>query len=367
MSYKGIDVSSARGVIDWDKVSDDGVQFVILHAGYGDDISQVDSQFVNNIKGAISHNIKIGIYWFSYAVDEADAMIEADICRQVIQPYHDNITLPVFYDYEYDSVNYYRRVKGIAPTDELINKMTISFCNRIQSYGFKAGVYFNKQYQTNIYTPDTLNRYVKWFAYYSGIQSGYDFQQTTSSGSVNGVSGNVDMDICFDDSYFVKESFCRSDTNGEMKMKLNSTYQFKITSDKLPTFQVGNKLILSSEFVKQDGNDYFFKIHSNNNIGSVGIYVNGERVCIVNVVSPVFQSDTTGVVKIKQGQCYQAKITSDTIPYVVSANQNVIKAVFVKQDGNNYFWKFYAVGVVGISVGIYINKQPRATFVCEII
>jgi GH25 family lysozyme M1 (1,4-beta-N-acetylmuramidase) len=103
-TLNGIDVSHHQGVIDWKKVAASGINFVMIRAGYGKSASQIDKKFKTNIDGAYAAGIKnIGIYWYSYAGTVADVKLEAQACISVIKQYKDKITLPVFFDQEYES------------------------------------------------------------------------------------------------------------------------------------------------------------------------------------------------------------------------------------------------------------------------
>ena len=99
---KGLDVSKWNGNIDWDAVEKAGINFVIIRAGYG---THIDYKFKQNIENAIDHNMIIGVYWFGYAYNDSMAIKEAKICLKTIKKYRNHIALPIFYDYEYDSVN----------------------------------------------------------------------------------------------------------------------------------------------------------------------------------------------------------------------------------------------------------------------
>ncbi len=101
---KGMDVSKFQGTIDWSKVS--GIDFVLVRAGYGNDISQKGPMFDANVKAALSRGLAVGAYWFSYAVSAADAAKEATVFNQVLTPYKGKLIFPVAFDYEYDSIAY---------------------------------------------------------------------------------------------------------------------------------------------------------------------------------------------------------------------------------------------------------------------
>jgi len=197
MAEKWIDVSAHNGIIDWQRVRAAGIVGAVIRAGYGNSLSQKDKQFVANITGAIKVGLKIGIYYFSYADSVADARAEWTTCKRIIQPYKSHI-LFVAEDYEYDSYNYYRRIHGAAPSNTLINQMVNAFLGAAKADGLGAALYTNNDYRRNIFSAATLAAWPVWLADYTG---GPDvpcmMQQTSSTGSVPGISGNVDMDTLF--------------------------------------------------------------------------------------------------------------------------------------------------------------------------
>ena len=97
---KGIDVSEHQGVIDWAKVAKDGVQFAVLRAGYGRELSQKDKQFERNYAGAKAAGIKVGAYWYSYANSVERGEQEARTCLKVLEG--KCFELPIFFDQEYE-------------------------------------------------------------------------------------------------------------------------------------------------------------------------------------------------------------------------------------------------------------------------
>lgn len=140
---RGIDVSYYQGNINWQTVKAQGVEWVILRAGFGN--SNVDTQFVNNITGAIAAGFdKIGIYWFSYAHDIASAQTEVAKCLETIAPYKSSITLPVWFDWEGASYNYVKNTYGISLTSSQIQGIAEAWCNGIIAGGYSTGIYSNK-------------------------------------------------------------------------------------------------------------------------------------------------------------------------------------------------------------------------------
>ena len=196
---KGIDVSYRQGLIYWEKVKAAGIDFAILRAGMGKYIRQKDSRFEQNAFGALSAGLYVGAYWFSYATTPEEARQEAQVCAGVIEPYKGKFDFPVYFDYEYDSERYSKE-QGVTPTQELREALAQAFCEEIEAQGWRAGVYTNNDYLKNRWRLDVLKQWEIWLADYTGgpdVSCG--MQQTGSTGTVNGISGNVDTDTAFVD------------------------------------------------------------------------------------------------------------------------------------------------------------------------
>jgi lysozyme len=229
MSEQWIDVSAHQGVIDWPRVAASGIKGAIIRAGYGNSLSQQDKQFAANISGAVKAGLKATVYYFSYADSAADAKKEWDTCRQIIAPYRKNI-LFVASDYEYDSYNYYKRVHGVAPSNALINQMVNAFLSAAKADGWGTMLYTNNDYRRNIFSAATLATWDVWLADYTG---GPDIpcamQQTGSTGTVPGIVGNVDTDVCFKD-YGTQPGYT-CDTSGTVEIEMGGCYTAKTTGD----------------------------------------------------------------------------------------------------------------------------------------
>ncbi len=157
----GLDISKWNGNIDWEEVKKADIEFVIIRAGYG--TGYVDPYFGQNIENAIKYDMLIGVYWFSYAHTYQQAKLEAEKCYKTIKPYKDKIDLPVFWDFEYDSVNY-ANGKGYKITKQLASGMADTFCTTIKNKGFRAGIYTNIDYANNYFLVEVLNKYHTWIA-----------------------------------------------------------------------------------------------------------------------------------------------------------------------------------------------------------
>lgn len=192
---KGIDVSYYQGKIDWKAVRQSGVEFAILRAGFGSSAAQKDATFDANAKNATAAGVDVGAYWFSYAATPDEARLEARICRDVLAPYWGKFTYPIYYDYEYDTERYVKSKTGRDPTREERTAVIAAFLTELESFGWRGGVYTNRDYVQNRLNMAQLAGYELWIADYSNPTTDprAGMQQTSSTGKVSGIAGNVDM------------------------------------------------------------------------------------------------------------------------------------------------------------------------------
>lgn len=191
---KVYDLSTHNGLVNWDKLKEEGVEFVMLRAGYGR--NNIDERFYDNASACVRLGIPFGIYWFSYALSEQMAEQEAEYAIAAISRYL--IRCPISYDLEYDTVRY-ASTKGITIDKALATKMVDAFCSRVERAGFEAWNYSNKDYLQRMFDSALLNKYPLWFARYNDVpgRSGMVMWQRSSSGTVNGISGRVDMNYAY--------------------------------------------------------------------------------------------------------------------------------------------------------------------------
>lgn len=190
----GIDVSEHNGTLDWAKIKAAGIQFAIIRSGYG--TSHTDNQFKNNMAGAIAQSIPVGIYHFSYALDAAGAQLEAKYVLSLLSPYKDQLRLPVFFDFEYDTIAYAAK-QGVTLGKAAFNAHTLAFCQVIQAAGYKAGTYYNLDYLSRYVDKAQLSGLPVWYAQYASKPSisDYDIWQYSSTYQIPGLSGNFDGNI----------------------------------------------------------------------------------------------------------------------------------------------------------------------------
>lgn len=196
MSIKGLDVSRYQGIIDWEKVKAAGYRFAMLRAGYGS--GTVDEQFRRNASECNRIGLPIGAYWFSYATSKSMAVNEADRCIETVSPYR--LDYPVCYDIEQATADYAQK-QGINFTPALARSLVTSFCDRVEAKGYFAMFYTNRSFLDTYLDSSLPKRYAFWYARYTSSFDGTDcgMWQYTESGTVPGISGNVDLDLSYVD------------------------------------------------------------------------------------------------------------------------------------------------------------------------
>lgn len=199
VSHMGIDVSKYQGKINWEKVAAEGVEFVFLRLGlrgYESGKLVEDETFQANIKGATEHGIKVGVYFFSQAITVEEAVEEANFVLERIAPY--NIECPVVFDVEKVGSSS-ARMNQLTPQER--TDVTIAFLDTIEAAGYKSMFYHNMETALLLLELERLKDYDRWFAYYGEelyYPYAYGVWQYSEKGRINGISGEVDMNIAFE-------------------------------------------------------------------------------------------------------------------------------------------------------------------------
>ena len=187
---KGIDVSYAQGVIDWEKVKASGlVDFAILRAGYGKETSQVDKQFERNYSECKRLGIPVGAYWYSYATTAAEAEQEANVCLQTIRG--KQFEYPVAFDIEEE--------RSLPQANALCQ----AFCSVLEAAGYYAAIYTFKSALENNIRAAIKNRYDIFLSHVDIQQTdyagSYGLWQYSWAGCISGISEDVDLDYAYKD------------------------------------------------------------------------------------------------------------------------------------------------------------------------
>ena len=193
---KYIDVSEWQGNVDWEKAKE-SIDGAILRAGYGK--TGVDKQFARNASECNRLGIPCGAYWFSYAKSVEEAKAEALALIAAVKPYR--MELPLAFDFEYDSVKNAEK-SGVMITKELASEMVWAFATTIENHGYWCLNYANPDYLNRYFDEQTTARFGLWLASWPTAKV-FDLEkppvkcsiwQYSCTGSIPGITGNVDLD-----------------------------------------------------------------------------------------------------------------------------------------------------------------------------
>lgn len=200
VTFRGIDVSEHQGDIDWAQVKQSGIDFAIIRVGgrgYGEEGKLVaDAKFAQNLEGAKAAGLKVGVYFFSQAVTDDEAVEEANFALDLINGAE--LELPVYFDWEHIVVGEPARtdkLSGAAATE-----CAIAFCDTVAAAGYKASIYTNLDMSYYAYKLDRIADYGFWtaavgdypYAYYA-----FSIWQYSFDGNVPGIQAPCDMDMMF--------------------------------------------------------------------------------------------------------------------------------------------------------------------------
>lgn len=185
---RGIDVSEHQGEIDFNAVKSDGVDFVIIRAGYG--IGHVDKKFYTNYTNAKAAGLDVGAYWYSYATDD-------DFCRQEAQSFIDTVKgckfeFPLYFDIE--------EQKQIVQGQEFCSSLIQTFCDYLEKNGYFSGFYSYLGMINSVVNDYIKSRYTCWVAQWSNNCSyvgDYGLWQYSATGNIDGIQTDVDCNYCY--------------------------------------------------------------------------------------------------------------------------------------------------------------------------
>lgn len=197
MSEVGVDISSHQQTVDWAAVKEAGVDFAILRAGYRgytEGAIQEDETFRTNLQAAKEAGLKVGVYFFSQALDRAEAVEEAEFVLNLLDG--ETLDYPIFFDWE--------DIEAEARTDGMdsatLTACALAFCKRVELNGYRGGVYFNQRFGYEEFDLSQLQDYALWLAEYNLTPSfSYHFEvwQYSNDGMLSGVEGPVDLNLAF--------------------------------------------------------------------------------------------------------------------------------------------------------------------------
>ena len=203
--YKGIDVSQYQGTINWNEVASSGVEFAMMRIGfrgYRNPNLKFDSMFETNYKAANDNNIDIGVYFVTQALNYEEGVEEANFIIPTLKKC--NISYPVVVDVEWAGGAEGNNGRADYLTNEERTNAINGFCDTTRNAGYVPMVYANKYWLTDHIDVENLRADI-WLAHYvkgapenlSDYQGEYQMWQYTSSGRMNGINGDVDLNICY--------------------------------------------------------------------------------------------------------------------------------------------------------------------------
>ena len=273
----GLDVSTYQNNIDWQKVKADGMDFAIIRSGYRSYGSEgklnPDDYFVKNITNARAAGVMVGIYFFSQAVTELEAIAEAEYAVELL---HEagvyDLDLPIFMDYEFAGGTSGRLNKANL-SKSAMTKNAVAFCERIKALGYEPGIYANLNFLNKSIDGATLSQTYKiWAAQYNtacDYEHDYDWWQYASSGTVNGISGRIDSNFWYVDPVSAPTSmFSLAGAQGTIIGTSSFTY--------VPgSVYEPDVMIFADGRLLTEGVDYTVKYVNNTKAGTGYAYVQG--------------------------------------------------------------------------------------------
>lgn len=199
-SYVGVDISKHTGKVNFTGVKAAGVDYVMIRLGsrgYSTGQISLDENFKENIEGAIEAGLEVGVYFYSQAITQEEAVQEANFVVQNLEPYRAKVKYPVAFDMEFVS-NDKSRVDGLSRDDK--TTVTAAFMEGIKAAGYVPMIYGDKEWLIKEIDMTKLQVYDVWLSQEKDIPD-YPYQYTmwqySTDGVLNGINGNADLNICF--------------------------------------------------------------------------------------------------------------------------------------------------------------------------
>lgn len=198
ISYMGVDISKETGLVDFVKLKNAGVQFVMIKVGargYGNGQLTVDDTFTDYIQKASEAGLDIGVYFYSQAITKEEALEEANLVYENIKDYH--LVYPIAFDME--------KVSGDAARTDFLTReeksnLALIFLDALKNVGYKGIIYGNKEWLIKEINLSTVGTYDIWLSQ-EGEKPDYPYKysmwQYTQSGTIDGINGDANLDICF--------------------------------------------------------------------------------------------------------------------------------------------------------------------------
>lgn len=329
---KGIDVSKWQGEIDWEKVKAAGVEFAMIRLGYGSEDGSAcgtDKYFAQNVANAVKAGVDVGCYFYSYALSVEAAKKEAEYVVDVLSEYTGVFTYPVAFDIEDKS--------QVGLGKSVLTDMVTAFGDIIEKAGFYCAVYCNLNWIKNYLDDSKLTRFDHWLAQWADAPTytgAFGMWQHSSTGKVDGISGNVDLDIAYKDYPAIirakKLNGFSSDTPAVVPPDpgdKEDTTETSPTAETVYTVKKGDTL---SAIAKKYGTTYQ-KLAEYNGIDNPNLIHVGQKIRIPGTVAATKAVTKGCKVTIREGAVYGGLTTArgKKVPYSVYANgrQHTVKDI----------------------------------------
>ena len=200
ISYVGVDISKQTGTVNFAGLKAAGVDYVMIRLGgrgYSTGQISIDENFKENIEGAIAEGLDIGVYFYSQAINQEEAVQEVNFVVQNLDPYRGNVKYPIAFDMEFVA-NDEARIDGLSREDR--TTIASSFLEGVKAAGYVPMLYGDKEWLIKEIDLAKLQAYDVWLAQETDIPD-YPYQyamwQYSSVGVVNGIKGDANLNICF--------------------------------------------------------------------------------------------------------------------------------------------------------------------------
>ncbi len=287
-----IDVSSHNGDINWLTVAASGIKYAMIRVGYrgygSDGTLNTDSKFRANVSGALAAGINVGVYFYTQATGDAEAVAEADYTIGLISGY--DIKLPVVFDCEYaeSGGSYTGRFYNANLNSYQTASMCNAFCDRVVAAGYSAMIYANPYMLTNKINAASL-KYPIWLASFSEsakYTGDYVMWQYSSKETVPGITGNADKSFYYIKDGTVPERF-RVHTS-KLNIYLGETAQMSAFFDTAEFQSVGCKV---GPVTWTSSNEEILKVDT---YGNISTYALGQASVTATMVVSVPDSHSEG-------------------------------------------------------------------------
>ena len=200
ISQLGVDISKHDGTVNFERLKSDGIDYVMIRLGargYSTGQISLDDNFVENMDAAVKAELNIGVYFYSQAINQEEAIQEAYFVIQNLEPYRAHINFPVAF-YMENITNDKARIDGLSRSDKTL--ITATFLEAIKAAGYIPMVYGNKEWLIKNVDLTTLQNYDVWLSQDEDTPDYpylYTMWQYTTTGTVNGITGDASINICF--------------------------------------------------------------------------------------------------------------------------------------------------------------------------